>query len=141
MRLVYPDLDEALARADSLQWLSLVHSGVADISALATLDGLEQLYLEGNLIRDITPLVGLGIVDDGDPGFAATDDFLRNINPVSNAFEEDYRFAPAASAGTAVATCFPCSMQRTACLAWAGASVAQKMASMESSLAISSSDG
>jgi hypothetical protein len=48
--------------------------------------------------------VGLAIVDDGDTGFAASSDFLRNINPVENAFEQDYRFAPGSPAGTAAAT-------------------------------------
>jgi ELWxxDGT repeat protein/VCBS repeat-containing protein len=103
-RLVFPDLDEALARIDSLRFLSLAHSALVDISALATLDGLEQLYLEGNAIRDINPLAGLAIVDDGDPGFTASGEFLRNIDPVQSAFEEDYRFAPASGAGTAAAT-------------------------------------
>jgi len=103
-RLVFPDLDEALARVDMLRWLSLAHSGVVDISALATLDSLEQLYLEGNAIRDINPLAGFAIVDDGDPAFTASGEFQRNINPVDSAFEEDYRFAPASSAGAAVAT-------------------------------------
>jgi len=103
-RLVFPDLDEALARVDSLRFLSLAHSGIVDISALARLDGLEQLYLEGNAIRDINPLVGLAIVDDGHPGFTASGEFLRNIDPVQGAFEQDYRFAPATTAGTTAAT-------------------------------------
>jgi hypothetical protein len=98
-RLVFPDLDEALARIDSLRFLSLADSGLVDVSALATLDGLEQLYLEGNAIRDINPLAGFAIVDDGDPAFTASAEYLRNIDPVQSAFEEDYRFAPASAAG------------------------------------------
>ncbi|HMB74515.1 MAG TPA: LamG-like jellyroll fold domain-containing protein, partial [Gammaproteobacteria bacterium] len=103
VRFVYPDIDAALARLDSLRVLSLAHSGIVDISALATLEELEQLYLEGNAIRDITPLVGLAIVDDGDDDFTASGDFQRSINPVAGAFEVDYRFAPPTDASTTAA--------------------------------------
>jgi len=102
-RLVFPDLDEALARIDSLRFLSLAHSALVNVNALATLDNLEQLYLEGNDIRDISALTGAALVDDGDAGFAVIGGaFQQNIFPVDGAFEQDYLFAPSLAQGEGV---------------------------------------
>jgi len=99
-RLVFPDLDEALARVGTLHFLSLADSALVNVDALARLDGLERLYLEGNDIRDIGALAGAAIVDDGDDGFTVLGGaFQRNILPVERAFEQDYLFAPSLAAG------------------------------------------
>jgi Leucine-rich repeat (LRR) protein len=96
-RLLFPGIDDSVAEAQHLRFLSLAHSGLIDASALATLADLEELYLEDNSIRDISALVGVGLIDNGDPGFEViAGDFLENINPVDTAFEQDYLFsAPA----------------------------------------------
>jgi ELWxxDGT repeat protein len=101
-RLLFPGIDDSAAAAEHLRFLSLAHSGLIDASGLATLESLEELYLEGNSIRDISGLVGAGLVDNGDPGFEVTaGEFLSNINPVETAFEQDYLFSAPAEGNVA----------------------------------------
>ncbi|NQU19676.1 MAG: VCBS repeat-containing protein [Candidatus Nealsonbacteria bacterium] len=95
-----------LASLGQLDFLSMDRAVFSDSQAfnrsLVDVENLRFLSLAGsglNLdVRDVSALVGVSLIDDGDPEFKAlSSELLRNVNPVSTAFEGDYRFAEPAS--------------------------------------------
>ncbi|HEY4632638.1 MAG TPA: ELWxxDGT repeat protein, partial [Candidatus Limnocylindrales bacterium] len=101
---------DALSGLTGLRFLSLSHQQIADVTRLAGLDALEQVFLDGNDIADIGPLLRQGVVDDGDAGYreealsVSDTGWLGSLEPTPGAFGLDYRFhAGAAGSATALA--------------------------------------
>ncbi len=80
-----------------LEYLGLAGMGITlveDID-LTQLPSLNHLQPNDNNIRDLSKLANMPVIDAGDAGYSElAGPWQENINPVSNAFDEDYRFRP-----------------------------------------------
>jgi len=92
---------EAVAHLNGLRWLSLRAHCLTDLSSLGGLGRLEYLDLRDNLLRNIGPLAGEYLADDGDPAYLeSAGGWFGNLQPVAGAFEQDYRFSAPAGVNT-----------------------------------------
>ena len=60
---------------------------------LADTPNLSTLILDRNLIRDLSELVGITIVDNGDLGYSETGTWQSEVTTVEDAWRDDYRFS------------------------------------------------
>ena len=60
-----------LASFSGLRWLSASNEQIADVTPLAGLDALQHVFLDGNDIADLGPVIRQRVVDDGDAGYAS----------------------------------------------------------------------
>ncbi|MCR9294491.1 MAG: hypothetical protein NXI32_17370 [bacterium] len=89
--------------ANALTYLYLNHNQISEVGSLVDLDGLSWLELQNNEVGSIDALLGQYIIDNFDPGYIEFGEqdgggslvsvWSGDQNP--NAFEGDYRLAPA----------------------------------------------
>ena len=85
-----------------LEILDLSNNRIGEVNAgeLSNLPVLKRLYLDGNQIRDLSALVGITIVDDGDPGYTEAGSWQGEASPATDTWLDDYRFTKSGGSAT-----------------------------------------